>query len=244
MTSRTAIHEAGHLIAAHVLGLPLPHTVTALGDEGRTVTALAELPLTLDGLRDEIVALLAGEAALAEFGDPRPGDGASRDRALARGLAEGIHPGAEVGVISVAEERAKTLVHEHRDPLARLAEGIERDSRWFGDEVSNALRAAAGGVPVPPLGSAGLADIAMRRRVAFETAAQPADDEATLAAKWDRALDTALGIPEAPQPSDSEAQDERVAAAFAQYEASIHERYAALGAASRAWAILTVEPVA
>lgn len=90
---RLAIHEAGHILAAHVLGRPRPIRAW-IGPQGAGVTAPVEASYTAATAHAELAALLAGrEAERAVLGDVSSGagaGGAESDLAKATLLAASI----------------------------------------------------------------------------------------------------------------------------------------------------------
>ncbi|NLH82496.1 MAG: AAA family ATPase [Phyllobacteriaceae bacterium] len=122
---RVALHEAGHVVAALTLGVPV-REVTILeknGAGGRTEIAVASTD-TIEALRAQIVIALAGRASDEILGSG-PGAGAAEDLAIATRVATACR--ASFGL-------AGTLLHHDPDVLqhrlltdSRLTHDVEDD---------------------------------------------------------------------------------------------------------------------
>ncbi len=128
----TAYHEAGHAVAAHVLGAKI-HGISIIGDDrvaGRTLIAFP--PSRYAGWR-RVVTLWAGPAA------EERGAGSTLDTDLITILplvAELVrHKGRRVPYSDRARRRAEVLIARHWVAVDRLARGLLRHKAITGDLV-------------------------------------------------------------------------------------------------------------
>jgi hypothetical protein len=171
---RTALHEAGHVYAAEVLGRQ-PFAVVLLGDrDGQTHHFGAAAPTDTwerlrtaatrrdEGRREELVIFVAGVVALEMFGYPNPAIGADGDLGRARAIAGGlVHLDAGTvdvlgsrvdaidAILAEAGERAGEILRARYQEVLRLAETLRVNWRLAGNDLSVALEAAANGWPTP-----------------------------------------------------------------------------------------------
>ncbi len=141
---RTAIHEAGHLVVAHCLGLPAPLKAT-MSRFGGFVDVPSRPLESRQTARDRIAALLAGRAAeIAVLGEAMNGAGigSSSDLAFATRIAEKVLyewgldrqlaftpidlvNSARVGLTALGQ--VDTILHEQQDRAIRIADQHQDD---------------------------------------------------------------------------------------------------------------------
>ena len=149
MTYQTAIHESGHVVAAHVAGATPTSVVVFWPGRGLTRGHGAA-----DGDPEaEMVGLLAGRAAEVVMGFDPLGADEIHDERRARGIAlrvagfparmDDVTLAAADAMFTHAEERARQLVTTHRDVVGSFATSlVSNGGRLGGHEVSDALRLA------------------------------------------------------------------------------------------------------
>ncbi|WP_167767237.1 AAA family ATPase [Jannaschia formosa] len=176
---RMAVHEAGHLVAAHVLGRP-PHRRAWIGATGGGVEGPASLVFTAVTARAELTVLLAGRAAEARIiGDisSGSGDGPGSDLARARLLAGRMvgewrlvdveappfwrrtsdldepDRAAAVDLVAEADARALELVRDAESDIERVSEALLKERDLSQTQIADLLE----GIPY--------ADAASRQRI-------------------------------------------------------------------------------
>ncbi len=154
---RTRLHESGHAVIAFVLHLGGPTEVFGSGADGghtRGVGAASAYiarmsPRERHGyLEAECIYSLAGQAALEEFGDPDPSNGAGPDREYARQTLAAI--GDPSASLDVYYDHARQLARTHRRAIERFADAMAaHDDHLAGPDVKAALEAAFSATPGP-----------------------------------------------------------------------------------------------
>jgi cell division protease FtsH len=140
-----ALHEAGHALVAHRLGLTIVHVTTQGGvqHEGATVLRLSEPMPGRAGLERQVIGLLAGRATDAVLGGGATA-GASADLREATRLLSAVHVSLGLGETLravVDQEHAAVLLRE--DPaLARVVEADLRRLQGVAEAYVRADRAA------------------------------------------------------------------------------------------------------
>ncbi|SFJ26606.1 AAA family ATPase [Jannaschia pohangensis] len=126
---RLAIHEAGHIVAAHALGRPRPSRAW-IGPQGAGVTAPVERTYTADTARAELACLLAGmEAERLILGTVSSGAGAG---ALNSDLAKATAMAARIA----SEWHLET---EDAPPVWRSAESYAASPDWAHRRTAEAV---------------------------------------------------------------------------------------------------------
>jgi hypothetical protein len=169
----TALHEAGHTIAAEHLGFE-PSALVLFGDSEAQSHGYG--PPASEGTHetraaDDLVVTLAGEVALEVFGDPDPARGAFEDQVHAREVAFDLADGEPVradALLVEARERATRLIRERYREVLLLAETLLVNHRLAGGELTTALEAAERDWPIPEFSVEGRYDFAVRQRELFE----------------------------------------------------------------------------
>lgn len=136
-----ALHEAGHALAAHRLGLTVVQVTTRGGaqHEGATLLRLSDPTPDRAGLERQVIGLLAGRAADAVLGGGVTA-GASEDLREATRLLAAVHASLGLGDTLravVDQEHAAVLLRE--DPA--LAVLVEADLRRLQDAAETIVRA-------------------------------------------------------------------------------------------------------
>lgn len=136
-----ALHEAGHALIAHRLGLTVVQVTTRGGThhEGATVLRLSDPTPDRAGLERQVIGLLAGRAADAVLGCGVTA-GASDDLRQATRLLAAVHASLGLGDTLravVDQEQAAVLLRE--DPA--LARAVEADLRRLQDAAETLVRA-------------------------------------------------------------------------------------------------------
>ena len=150
---RIHVHEAGHVIVGHVLGLEEPRSVVAADDGGHTSRFLSPVllerldrPSWLAWVEADGVMHLAGAAALRALGYSDPDRGAEGDRPKAWQAAKHLDPSAPDATLARLRARAVELARTHRDAIDRFAAALAlHDGRLDGPEVTSALNRALAG---------------------------------------------------------------------------------------------------
>lgn len=133
-----ALHEAGHAVAAHCLGLrvrsatitPDDGSLASVGWERADATAFAE-----------VIALLAGEIAesLDDDGTAQlPSDNSRGDRGKARELVDQIGPSLGVHrseILATGHRRAVVLVNAQRPVIEYVASRLMEECSLYDDEL-------------------------------------------------------------------------------------------------------------
>ena len=136
---RTSVHEAGHVLAAILLGMPTPRCVRLSPDGGDTVIGDTVLSVRAD-IESYVAFLLSGRAAeglLLE--EPGPGAGGSNTSGLARAteLILGLHTSYGLGNRLMHLGQPGTLSDVVRMQMAPIVESSLQDSYA---EACNLLR--------------------------------------------------------------------------------------------------------
>ncbi|MRI57171.1 AAA family ATPase [Methylobacterium sp. DB1607] len=136
-----ALHEAGHALIAHRLGLTVVQVTTRGGvhHEGATVLRLSDPTPDRAGLERQVIGLLAGRATDAVLGGGVTA-GASDDLRHATRLLAAVHASLGLGDTLravVDQEHAAVLLRE--DPA--LARAVEADLRRLQDVTETLVRA-------------------------------------------------------------------------------------------------------
>jgi hypothetical protein len=150
---RVHVHEAGHVIVGHVLGLDEPRSVVARSDGGHTSRFLSpgllerlDRPSWLAWVESDGVMWLAGAAGLRALGYPDPDRGAEGDRPHAWQAAKHLDPSAPAATLARLNARAVELARTHRAAIDRFAATLAaHDGRLNGAEVTTALNRALAG---------------------------------------------------------------------------------------------------
>lgn len=146
---RSAIHEAGHLVAA--AGAVEFHTLEVTENGGAARAYTDKMAVDDDGTRAAIRTSLGGIAALHVSGDEPALDGADSDLRKAKGLARRLDP-ADPDRIMDEEARAALAICEREWPtLGRLAATLAAYTRLDRNEIRIALRCAQNAWPTPDL---------------------------------------------------------------------------------------------
>jgi len=165
---RTAVHEAGHLVVAHCLGLPSPLNATISRFGG--VVDVPSRPLeSRQSARDRIAALLGGRAAeIAALGEAMNGAGigAQSDLAIATKIAQKMlyewglgrqlaftpvnlvdpatmQPSAIKDVdtlLQEQQERAIRIADEHQDDIVRIGQALLKERELPAARLRELLR--------------------------------------------------------------------------------------------------------
>lgn len=150
---RTAVHEAGHALAAYVLGLECSKVSIVpdwdAGEAGHCTYPTDPLEIMgqwdttgvwhrteRSAQRASAIALLAGAAAEREVLG-RAGPGAADDRRRAGWLVDDLTPaqGNVRHTLARLERTAARLVHRHRAALARVADTLVAQRTLDGEQV-------------------------------------------------------------------------------------------------------------
>ena len=163
---RIAVHEAGHAVVAHALGLPLPEIVRVTPQGGEYVSR-KPFASTKRAIDDQIVATMAGRAAEACI-IGSVSDGAASDLVQATELAFraryhwglyannllslstqkmlDLDPLSPLGSIVNADlksryTQAKDIVVKHSSTIRRVADALLEHREMNGSEISKLLKA-------------------------------------------------------------------------------------------------------
>lgn len=164
---RIAVHEAGHLLVGHILGLPLPKQVYVNAASGAVVFPQSPFQ-TFATASDQIITLMAGRAAeIMVFGEASNGAGLGQDSDLAQATALALKLDTEWGLgdcgpvylplpnVSLApgwlkdklretqreaEQTALQILHDHRLALHHIAETLLRKRSLEGHAIQKLLK--------------------------------------------------------------------------------------------------------
>ncbi|TSD88911.1 hypothetical protein FFK22_009310 [Mycobacterium sp. KBS0706] len=145
---RTAWHEAGHVVAAHLMGWTLGAARISPDDWSGSTEAAPPACVTL---RDHLVMLHAGDlgANLSEIEAQGDDMAAARDWRKIHDELEAAFPDdneAQVGEWRAAEKIARDLLNRHRPAVERIAEALLRSPAHAlsGDQIAALLVAPTG----------------------------------------------------------------------------------------------------
>lgn len=153
---RTALHEAGHAVVAHLHGLDAQGlSVFALSDEGETRWQLSSVPVMgtpedfARAVETIIVSDLAGQAAGIVFEFPNPKFGCRHDTenalTVARKFPEVARKhGSPERTYADALQTATSYIRKYKDVTDRFAGEIIKAGRLAGDDYREAMARAFG----------------------------------------------------------------------------------------------------
>lgn len=148
---RIAVHEAAHVVAGHVLGLPAA-TLARISPRGGEVVRPHQNAMTARDIRGMIAAVLAGrEAEEIIFGDVTSGGGAGSASDLAQATSLGVRAECAFGFgpdlcwispdtpitllpapvrgrveerLQAGQEEARRIISRHRNTVERVADAL------------------------------------------------------------------------------------------------------------------------
>jgi ATP-dependent Zn protease len=148
---RIAVHEAAHVVADHVLGLPAA-TLARISPRGGEVVRPHRNAMTARDIRGMIAAVLAGrEAEEIIFGDVTSGGGTGSNSDLAQATSLGVRAECAFGFgpdlcwispdtpitllpapvrgrveerLQAGQEEARRIISRHRDTVERVADAL------------------------------------------------------------------------------------------------------------------------
>lgn len=163
---RIAVHEAGHLLVAHILGLPLPKQVYVSPASGAVLFPQSRFE-TFSTASDRIITLMAGRAAeIMAFSEASNGAGLGEDSDLAQATALALKLDTEWGLGDCgpvymplhnanlvpawlkdklretqreAEQTALQILQENRAALHQISEVLLRKRSLEGDAIQKLL---------------------------------------------------------------------------------------------------------
>ena len=178
---RIAVHEAGHLLVGHILGLPLPKQVYVSAASGAVVFPQSQFQ-TFSTASDQIITLMAGRAAeIMVFGEVSNGAGLGEDSDLAQATALALKLDTEWGLGDCgpvylalpnaslapawlkdklretqreAEQTALQILQDNRAALHQISEVLLRERSLEGDAIQRLLNQCVG-ASTPTAPSAG-----------------------------------------------------------------------------------------
>jgi hypothetical protein len=183
---RVAVHETGHALVAHELGLRVDSVEIRTDLTGHCVYRRD------DDEGDLLAAAIAGEAAELEFGGSDPGQVADRagpDRLLALGYARRIEPADPDRALRRGYAQAREVLQRYWPAVERFGEILLEERFLAGARLRALIDAAVGGASNIVVAAAAAIDkdrqageefeIMVSRRLAFERLIreQPGVDE-------------------------------------------------------------------
>jgi ATP-dependent Zn protease len=159
---KTALHEAGHCVTAHLLGLRYGATLyqdgggcAGIGDQSTPPTHSEFTPKeyqesyerqTLQEVMDDAIITAAGTVAVALGAYETLAFPSGADRMLlsaaARSAFKGCHPNVEQAFIALAIAQARALLSDHWQAVERVAQALNERGSLEADDVARLIAEA------------------------------------------------------------------------------------------------------